>query len=76
MAAPLPVLKPKLIIRALERGGFFVHHQTGSHAQLRHRTEASRRVTVPRHNIDVPRPVLASILRQAGLSVEDFLELL
>jgi predicted RNA binding protein YcfA (HicA-like mRNA interferase family) len=33
-------------------------------------------VTVPRHNIDVPRPVLASILRQAGLAVEEFLKLL
>ena len=84
MAAPLPILKPKVIIRAkpkviiraLERGGFFVHHQTGSHAQLRHETDPTRRVTVPRHNVDVPRPVLASILRQAGLSVEDFLKLL
>ncbi len=75
MAAALPVLKPKVVIRALERGGFFVHHQTGSHAQLR-RDRDGKRVTIPRHNIDVPRPVLASILREAGLSVDAFLDLL
>jgi hypothetical protein len=32
---------------------------------------------VPRHDrFDIPRPVLRSILRQAELSVEEFLELL
>jgi predicted RNA binding protein YcfA (HicA-like mRNA interferase family) len=76
VAAPLPVLKAKIVIRALERGGFFVHHQTGSHAQLRHARNPERRVTVPCHNVDVPKAILASILRQAGLSVDEFLDLL
>jgi predicted RNA binding protein YcfA (HicA-like mRNA interferase family) len=26
----LPILKPKEVIRALQRAGFYIHHQTGS----------------------------------------------
>ena len=77
MSAVLPLLKPRLILRALMRAGFYVNHQSGSHAQLRHPIKSHLRVTVPRHDrFDIPRPVLRSILRQAELSVEEFLELL
>jgi predicted RNA binding protein YcfA (HicA-like mRNA interferase family) len=77
MSAVLPLLKPRLILRALLRAGFYVHHQSGSHAQLRHLIKTHLRVTVPRHDrFDIPRQVLRSILRQAELSVEEFLELL
>ena len=73
MSAVLPLLKPRLILRA----GFYVNHQFGSHAQLRHSIKTHLRVTVPRHDrFDIPRPVLRSIRRQAELSVEEFLELL
>jgi predicted RNA binding protein YcfA (HicA-like mRNA interferase family) len=69
MSAVLPLLKPRLILRA----GFYVDHQSGSHAQLRHPIRTHLRVTVPRHDrFDIPRPVLRSILRQAELSVEEF----
>lgn len=77
MGADLPVLKPRLILRTLVRAGFYVHHQSGSHAQLRHASKPHLRVTVPRHDrFDLPRSVLRSILRQAELTVEEFLELL
>ncbi len=77
MNAELPLLKPRLILRALLRAGFYVHHQSGSHAQLRHANKTHLRVTVPRHDrFDIPRQVLRSILRQAELSVEEFLEVL
>ena len=75
MGAHLPLLKPRLILRALLRAGFYIHHQSGSHAQLRHVAKAHLRVTVPRHDrFDLPRPVLRSILSQAELTVEEFLE--
>lgn len=75
MPGELPVLKPRQVLRALERAGFVVHHQTGSHAQLRHPVKTHLRVTVPRHDrFDLPKAVLRSILRQAELSVEEFLE--
>ena len=76
MPPRLPVLKAREILRALERAGFFVHHSSGSHAQLKHPAKPNFRVTVPRHPGDVPPVILRSILKQADLSLEEFLALL
>ena len=54
-----------------------IHHQSGSHAQLKHPGKPQLRVTVPRHDrFDLPVPVLRSIIRQADMTVEEFLEFL
>ena len=58
----------------LEKAGFVLHHTTGSHAQLKH-VRVGLRVTVPMHGGDLPRGTVHAILRQAGLSVEQFLAL-
>jgi predicted RNA binding protein YcfA (HicA-like mRNA interferase family) len=77
MSPRLPVLKPREVLRALLRAGFVIHHQAGSHAQLRHPQNAHLRVTIPRHDrFDLPLPVLKSILRQAEMTVEEFVEYL
>ncbi|HVG31168.1 MAG TPA: type II toxin-antitoxin system HicA family toxin [Pyrinomonadaceae bacterium] len=68
----LPALKPKIVTRALERGGFYVH-MAGSHYILK---KDGLRVTVPYHGKDLKPRTLASIIEQSGLSVEEFLELL
>lgn len=73
MLSKLPALSPKRAIKALERGGFYVHHATGSHHILK---KEKLRVTVPFHNKDLKPRTLASIIEQAGLTVEEFLELL
>jgi predicted RNA binding protein YcfA (HicA-like mRNA interferase family) len=73
MARKLPAVKPKVVIRALERGGFYVHHVAGSHYVLK---KYGLRVTVPYHGKDLKPRTLASIIEQSGLSVEEFLELL
>ena len=39
MGRKIPALKAKEVIKALLRAGFYVHHQRGSHAQLRHNVE-------------------------------------
>lgn len=72
----LPVIKPREVINALLRGGFYLHHQTGSHARLIHKTRADLRVTVPTHSKDIPKGTLRRIIRQAGLTVDEFLQLL
>jgi predicted RNA binding protein YcfA (HicA-like mRNA interferase family) len=72
MAGKLPVLKPKRVMKALERGGFHVHHATGSHYILK---KDILRVTVPYHNKDLKPGTLRSIIEQAGLTVEEFLKL-
>lgn len=72
----LPVLRAKEVLRALLGAGFYIHHQAGSHARLFHSTKPELRVTVPVHNKDLPAKTLKSIIRQAGYTVEEFIELL
>ena len=76
MSPALPAVKARDCLKALQRAGFFVDHKTGSHARLFHHTRPELRVTIPIHNKDLPQGTLKSILRQADLSVEEFLELL
>ena len=73
MAGKLPALKPKIVIRALERHGFSIHHTSGSHYILK---KEKLRVTVPYHNKDLKPRTLASIIEESGLTVEEFLDLL
>ncbi len=72
----LPIIKPNQAIKALKRAGFYIHHQTGSHARLLHKTKPELRVTIPRHTKDIPKGTLANILRQANLTVEEFINYL
>jgi len=69
----LPAVKPRVVIRALKRNGFVIDHVTGSHYIL---IRERLRVTVPYHNRDLKRGTLASIITQAGLTVEEFVDLL
>ena len=69
--APLPWRK---VCQMLERADFFLHHQKGSHLVYRHREDVQRYAVVPRHRL-VKVGTLRSILRQAKLTLEDFLRL-
>jgi predicted RNA binding protein YcfA (HicA-like mRNA interferase family) len=73
MSKKLPSLRPKVVIRVLQRNGFYIHHTSGSHYILK---KEKLRVTVPYHNKDLKPRSLASIIEQAGLTVEEFLDLL
>jgi len=64
------------IIRALQRDGWTVVRQRGSHIRLQKRLgDEVLKVTVPAHR-PVKRSTLSHILKQARLSVDQFLELL
>jgi predicted RNA binding protein YcfA (HicA-like mRNA interferase family) len=76
MSRRLPAVKPKQVLRALGRAGFFVHHTSGSHHVLKHPARPLLRVTIPFHNKDLKRRTLASIIEQAGLTSDEFLDLL
>ena len=76
MKQSLPSVRPKRLLRALERAGFFVHHVSGSHYILKHPRRLNLRVTVPFHNRDLKRGTLQSIVKQAGFTNEEFLKLL
>jgi predicted RNA binding protein YcfA (HicA-like mRNA interferase family) len=72
----LPVVRPRQLIRALERAGFFVHHTRGSHHYLRHPDRPELLISVPYHNRDLKSGTLRAILRQAGVSIEELRRLL
>ncbi|MDP2949949.1 MAG: type II toxin-antitoxin system HicA family toxin [Chloroflexota bacterium] len=64
------------MIRALERAGWYEWTSRGGHRQFKH-TAKPGKVTVPMHgNRPLRRHILASVLRQAGLSEEEFFRLL
>lgn len=58
------------VARALQRLGFVVQRQTGSHLILR---RESRTVVVPQHKPIKPG-TLKGVIEQAGLTVEEFVE--
>ncbi len=76
MTRRLPALTPREAIAALRRAGFVVHHTTGSHYIFRHPRNRRLRVTIAYHAKDLKRSALKSIIKQAGFTVEAFLDLL
>lgn len=71
----LPIISGKTLILALQKAGFMITRQRGSHVQLRHQN--GRMVTVPIHgNDDLPRGTLRGILRDIDLPPEDLQKLL
>jgi len=70
----LPTVQPKEVVAALQRAGFEVDRQTGSHVILRHPVD-NRRTVVAIHSADLPRWTLKQILKQAGLTEDEFREL-
>jgi len=72
----LPVLSGDEVIKALRKAGFEITRQKGSHVSLHKKTpEGILLVVVPRKP-EIKRGTLSSILKQAGLSREEFLKLL
>lgn len=72
----VPSLPYHQIIRALQRDGWTVVRQRGSHIRLQKRLgNEVLKITVPVH-LPVKRSTLAHILKQAQLSVDDFIKLL
>ena len=70
----LPVISGRKCAQALEQAGFYLKRQTGSHLILRH-DDPFAQVVVPDHKV-LDRGTLRAIVRQAGLSVDEFVDLL
>jgi len=71
----LPTVTPRQMIQVLQRAGFEIDHQTGSHVVLR-RVSDGQRIVVPMHNRDLGRGLTLQIVKSAGLSRDEFVELL
>lgn len=74
--ATLPALRAIQVVRALKAAGFIEDRQRGSHLVLFH-PETKARTVVPMHaGKTIFKPLLRAILKDAGLTVEQFLKLL
>jgi predicted RNA binding protein YcfA (HicA-like mRNA interferase family) len=60
-------------IKVLQRAGFSFVRQTGSHAVY---DDGNHAVVVPRHPGKIKPGTMKSIIKQSGLTVDEFLELL
>ncbi|MBU1297727.1 MAG: type II toxin-antitoxin system HicA family toxin [Bacteroidetes bacterium] len=67
----LPVIFGKELCKILGKIGYLIDHQTGSHIILRNQKPPYRRLTVPNHK-EIARGTLRSIIREAGLSINEF----
>lgn len=71
-----PTVSGAQLVKALERLGYLVVRQRGSHVRLRHPTEPTRRpTTVPMHR-ELKTGTLRAILADANLTLADLIALL
>ena len=71
----IPSLKPREVIKRFEKAGYVIDRQRGSHVILYH-PKQKRRLTIPLHVKDLPKGTLLAIIKQSGLTKEEFVKLL
>ncbi len=71
----LPRVSGREVVKALMRVGYAQDRQRGSHIILRQIASPHRRLVVPDHSV-VAKGTLRAIIRQAGLTVDEFRSLL
>jgi len=71
----MPSIGYEKVIRALQRDGWVVVRQRGSHIRLqKHLIDETLQPTIPAHR-PIKRLTLAHVLKQARLSIGNFLDL-
>ncbi len=71
----LPVVSGDELVKILKKVGYEFDHQRGSHIIMRQVNSPYRRITVPRHK-EIAKGTLRSIIREIGISVEEFTTLI
>jgi predicted RNA binding protein YcfA (HicA-like mRNA interferase family) len=71
----LPRVSGREVVRALQKIEYERDRQRGSHIVLRQTVPPHRRITVPDHK-ELAKGTLRAIIRQAGLTVDEFKALL
>jgi predicted RNA binding protein YcfA (HicA-like mRNA interferase family) len=70
----LPLVDAKTLEKVLLELGFKVVRQKGSHKFYRH--DDGRYTTIPHHGGDLGRSLIREILKQVGISNEEYLQIL
>ena len=71
----LPRVSGREVVKALLRNGYEHDRQRGSHIILRRSSYPHRRIVVPDHR-EIAKGTLRSIIRETGLTVDEFKDLL
>lgn len=71
----LPIIKPKQLVKVLEKKGCIEKRQTGSH-RIFYCPNKQKIIPAPIHNKDLKRGLLYSIIKELDLSIEEFVKLL
>jgi len=71
----LPQVSGKEVILALSKIGYKKDRQKGSHIVLRQTNYPHRRIVVPNHK-ELAKGTLRKIIKQTGLTLEEFKKLL
>ncbi|MFA5804833.1 MAG: type II toxin-antitoxin system HicA family toxin [Melioribacteraceae bacterium] len=71
---PVPILRPREVVHAFEKLGWEVARQRGSHIILTKKGHIAT-LSIPNHP-EVARGTLRSLITKAGITVEEFLEVL
>ena len=69
----LPALPYREVIRRLRDAGFVFDRQAKGSHEIWYNPITHRRVTVPHHSGSLARGTLRAIIRESGLTVEEFL---
>ena len=72
----LPVVSGHKAIKALTKAGFEVVGRKGSHVRLKKKTPTKTYIVIVPLHPEIKTGTLKSILRQAGLTREEFIELI
>lgn len=70
----IPSFKPREVIKKFEKAGYTIDRQKGSHLIL-YNSSQQKRLTIPMHVRDLPKGTLLAIVKQSGLTREEFLKL-
>ncbi len=70
----LPTVSGQEVVKALSKIGFKFRRQVGSHMILKRQLDG-KRLAIPNHR-EIPKGTLRAIIRQAGLTVDEFVDLL
>ena len=72
----LPSLTTRDVIKKLKRAGFVFDRQAKGSHEIWYNPTTKRRTTIPNHpGVDIPKGTLRAIIKEAGITVEEFLEL-
>ena len=71
----LPVVSGSEAVKAFGKAGYELDEQHGSHIILRRSDPPHRRLSVPNHK-ELAKGTLRALIREAGLTVEEFAKLL